>query len=333
MQRKQPERPRQCAVPEPDAAVFAERLLGWYDRNKRDLPWRKNRDPYRVWLSEIMLQQTRVAAVLEHYRKFLKKFPNVKKLAAARESSVLAAWSGLGYYRRARMLHAAAKEVSGTFSGEFPASARQLRDLPGIGRYTAAAIASIAFGEAVAVVDGNVERVLARVAGRWLADEAAWQEAERLLSSQRPGDFNQAMMELGATVCVPGPPKCLLCPMQDFCATRGELAKEKPGSKQRKRKVHYALGRKADAVFLVQRARDAALMPGMWELPELTNGQRSRRALLQLRHSITVTDYDVRVVEAMPADEVAGKWIPRQRLGSMALTGLGRKILRQAGLI
>ena len=334
MQRQQPEHPRhRVGVHEPDAAVFAEKLLGWYDENKRDLPWRKNKDPYRVWLSEIMLQQTRVAAVLEHYRTFLKKFPNVKKLAAARESSVLAAWSGLGYYRRARRLHAAAKEVSAKNGGEFPTTARQLRDLPGIGRYTAAAIASIAFDEPVAVVDGNVERVLERVAGRRLAGGAAWQEAERLLSRKRSGDFTQAMMELGATVCVPGSPKCLLCPVQDLCATRGELAKEKPGSKQQKRKVCYALGRRENAVFLVQRAPDASLMPGMWELPELANGQRSKRALLQLRHSITVTDYDVRVVEAIPANEVAGKWIPRQRLASMALTGLGRKILRRAGLI
>ena len=332
MQSQQPDA-RRHAVPEPDRADFTKKLLGWYDGNKRELPWRENRDPYRVWLSEIMLQQTRVAAILEHYRRFLKKFPNVKKLAAARESSVLAAWSGLGYYRRARMLHAAAREVAGKYGGEFPVTARQLRDLPGIGRYTAAAIASIAFGEPVAVVDGNVERVASRLTGRRLAGEAAWQEAERLLSRERPGDFNQALMELGATVCVPGPPRCLFCPVRDFCATRGELPREKPGSKQRKRKVYYALGRKEHAVFLVQRAHDASLMPGMWELPELTNGQRRKRPFLQLRHSITVTDFDVRVVEAMPDNEVAGKWIPRERLASIALTGLGRKILSRASLI
>src|SRR5215470_7794477 len=139
---------------------FQETLLGWYDAHARDLPWRQSCDPYRVWVSEIMLQQTRVAAVIEHYHEFLRRFPTVKKLAAAREASVLAAWSGLGYYRRARMLHAAAKVVAGERGGRFPETAQGWRELPGIGRYTAAAIASIAFDEPVAVVDGNVDRVL-----------------------------------------------------------------------------------------------------------------------------------------------------------------------------
>src|SRR5215467_4197010 len=145
--------------------AFRRRLLAWYDVNARDLPWRKDRDPYRVWVSEIMLQQTRVAAVIEHYHEFLRRFPTVKKLAAAREASVLAAWSGMGYYRRARMLHAAAKVVARQREGKFPETAEEWRELPGIGRYTAAAIASIAFGEPIAAVDGNVERVLRRVSG------------------------------------------------------------------------------------------------------------------------------------------------------------------------
>src|SRR5229473_6174954 len=182
---------------------WRQRLLAWYDGNARDLPWRQDRDPYRVWLSEVMLQQTRVGAVLEHYRRFLQRFPTVERLAAAREASVLAAWSGLGYYRRARMLHAAAKKIVSEHTGKFPASAKELRGLPGIGRYTAAAIASIAFGEPAAVVDGNVKRVLGRVVGQNLAGQELWQTAEELLSPQRPGDFNQAMMELGATVCLP----------------------------------------------------------------------------------------------------------------------------------
>src|SRR5216684_2877466 len=145
---------------------WRQRLLAWYDRNARDLPWRKDRDPYRVWLSEVMLQQTRVGAVVEHYRRFLQQFPTVQKLAAAGEPSVLAAWSGLGYYRRARMLHAAAKTIVNEHTGRFPASTKGLRALPGIGPYTAAAIASIAFGKPVAAVDGNVERVLSRVQGK-----------------------------------------------------------------------------------------------------------------------------------------------------------------------
>src|SRR5213593_581836 len=162
-----------------DILQFRRRLLRWYDRHKRDLPWRQDRDAYRVWLSEIMLQQTRVAAVLEHYREFVRRFPSVQRLARARESSVLAAWSGLGYYRRARMLRRAATEIVSKHAGQFPDTAAELRDLPGIGPYTAAAIASICFGERIAVVDGNVERVLGRVMGRNLSRAEAWQFAQR----------------------------------------------------------------------------------------------------------------------------------------------------------
>src|SRR5271166_4147677 len=167
-------------------------LLGWYDQNHRELPWRQSSDPYRVWVSEIMLQQTRVTAVLDHYARFLRRFPTVSALAAAREPSVLAAWSGLGYYHRARRMHQAAKIIMREHQGEFPRTAEAWRGLPGIGRYTAAAIASIAFGEAVAAVDGNVERVLGRVFGRPSARNV-WQNAEELLDRTRPGDFNQAM--------------------------------------------------------------------------------------------------------------------------------------------
>ena len=165
-----------------DAADFREKLLAWYDAHARDLPWRKNRDPYRVWVSEIMLQQTRVAAVIEHYHEFLRRFPTVEKLAAAREATVLAAWSGLGYYRRARMLRAAAKVIVRERAGELPRTAEEWRGLPGIGRYTAAAISSIAFGQPVAVVDGNVERVLQRIHGKQLRDGEVWSCAENLLS-------------------------------------------------------------------------------------------------------------------------------------------------------
>jgi A/G-specific adenine glycosylase len=185
---------------------FRARLLAWYDAHARDLPWRKRHDPYRVWVSEIMLQQTRVAAVIEHYREFLRRFPTVQKLAAAREASVLAAWSGLGYYRRARMLHTAAKLVIRESDGKFPKTAQEWRDLPGIGRYTAAAIASIAFGEPVAVVDGNVERALQRIHQKACTGGEIWAAAASLLDPHRPGDFNQAMMELGATVCTPRTP-------------------------------------------------------------------------------------------------------------------------------
>ena len=262
---------------------FQERLLQWFDQHKRDLPWRRDRDPYRVWLSEVMLQQTRVAAVIDHYERFLRRFPTVEKLASAREASVLAAWSGLGYYRRARMLHAAARKITKQHGGKVPGSTEGLQTLPGIGRYTAAAIASIAFNQPVAVVDGNVERVLQRVNGKSLAGEKLWSAAGELLSCQRPGDFNQAMMELGATVCLPRQPQCLLCPVSDLCTTRGELRLQRKGTRQTKRDIHYRLACRDGSIFLVQRSKTATLMPGMWELPEIASAApRVRR-----RHSLS----------------------------------------------
>ncbi|HLW84397.1 MAG TPA: A/G-specific adenine glycosylase [Candidatus Sulfotelmatobacter sp.] len=322
----------------PSPTRFRRNLLAWYARHARDLPWRESRDPYRVWLSEIMLQQTRVAAVIGHYEEFLRRFPTVQKLAGAREDNVLAAWSGLGYYRRARMLHAAAKVVVRELGGKFPATAEEWRELPGIGRYTAAAIASIAFGEAVAVVDGNVERVLRRVSGRRLTSEELWQAAEDLLDRKRPGDFNQAMMELGATVCTPRAPGCLTCPVVDLCATRGEMPAAAKAARQKKREIHYALnfrdedGRGGE-VLLVQRARDASLMAGMWELPEVAAGNGASKPSFALKHSITVTDYTVRVWRSAAQAHVNGKWIAAERLGRVALTGLARKILRKAELL
>src|SRR5579862_2269058 len=174
--------------------AFRRRLLSWYDGNRRNLPWRGEPDPYRVWISEVMLQQTRVSAVISYYQRFVERFPDVAALAAARPEAVLAAWSGLGYYRRARALHDAARIIVARQGGELPRSASALRQLPGFGPYTAAAVASIAFREPVAVVDGNVERVLARLLA-WRAPKhgAAWERAQWLLAADRPGDFNQAM--------------------------------------------------------------------------------------------------------------------------------------------
>ena len=312
---------------------FRPNLLAWYDTHKRDLPWRRSRDPYRVWVSEIMLQQTRVAAVIEHYHAFLRRFPTVQKLAAAREASVLAAWSGLGYYRRARNLHAAAKVVVRERKGKFPETAAEWSILPGIGRYTAAAIASIAFNQPVAVVDGNVERVLQRVAGQAFSGETVWQIAESLLDRKRPGDFNQAMMELGATACTPRAPACLLCPVMQLCATRGELASARRAVPQAKREIHFALHHRDGAVFLIQRPNDARLMPGMWELPEIPRPQLSVQPAFTLRHAITVTDYTVRVWHGHASRGPGGKWIALRRLPKLAMTGLTTKILRKAGLL
>ena len=325
-----------------EAADFRRLLLDWYDTHARELPWRRDRDPYRVWVSEIMLQQTRVAAVIEHYHEFLRRFPTVQRLAAARESSVLAAWSGLGYYRRARMLHRAAKMVARERGGEFPETSSEWRQLPGIGRYTAAAVSSIAFGEAVAVVDGNVERVLQRISGTRLSNGEFWYEAGELLDPQRPGDFNQAMMELGATVCTPRAPVCLTCPVVQLCSTRGELRAQEVSTPQIKRVIDLALHRRKGGVYLVQRAADARLMPGMWELPEFARTTHSRQLhkeeksninpVFTVRHSITVTDYTVRVWECDVARTGSGRWVSNGLLPRTALTGLTRKVLRKAGL-
>ena len=307
---------------------FQRLLLRWYDLNQRDLPWRREPDPYRIWISEIMLQQTRVNAVLEHYRRFLERFPKIEKLAAARESSVLAAWSGLGYYRRARMLHSAARKIVKEFDGKFPKTAGGLRSLPGIGRYTAAAIASIAFGEPTAVVDGNVERGLQRLTGKLVGGEQLWASANAVMDAKRPGDFNQAMMELGATVCLPRGPLCIACPVRGLCHTRGELNNGRGPVRQNKREVSYLLSRHQGSVFLVKRPRTVSLMAGMWELPEGQAKPGTNGTCLTLRHSVTVTDYTVRVVLGKISRDVSGTWISEHRLNKLALTGLARKILR-----
>ena len=330
-----------------DRGAFRRALLGWYDQHGRDLPWRKTRDPYRIWLSEIMLQQTRVAAVLEHYRIFLERFPNLQALAAASEDAVLAAWSGLGYYRRARMLHQCAKELMRLHNSRFPRSVEALLALPGIGRYTAAAIASIAFDEPVAVVDGNVERVLHRLTGIDLTTPQIWRHAQALLESARPGDFNQAMMELGATVCVPGEPRCLVCPVRKWCVTQGEVPRNQPPARQKKKEIWCTLqwrngggdGNGNGKIRLVQRPKKTSLMPGMWELPQsfeppLSPGSARWRTF---RHSITVTDYTVHILRNMslPAIPAAakGKWIAIDRISQIPITGLTRKILKAGGII
>lgn len=279
-----------------------------------------------------MLQQTRVAAVIEHYQRFLIRFPTIEELAAAREASVLVAWSGLGYYRRARQLHHAARMIVKDHRGQLPAKSESLRELPGIGRYTAAAIASIVFREPVAAVDGNVERVLQRITGKCLSTPQIWTLAGQLVSRERPGDFNQAVMELGALVCLPRNPQCMRCPVSRFCRTRGDLKVKRKTPPQRKEEIQYGLGRRGNSVFLVQRSLGESLMPGMWELPQLSNN--GAKCDITLRHSITVTNYLVRVAK-MPdiPDAIQGEWVANSQLEKIALTGLARKILRAAKII
>jgi len=305
-------------------------VLHFYDASRRDLPWRRDRDPYRVWVSEIMLQQTRVAAALHHYARWIERFPTVQHLAKARAQSVLALWSGLGYYHRARRLHKAAKVIVREREGEFPCTAEQWRQLPGVGRYTAAAIASIALGEAVAVVDGNVERVLDRMFGTSDDRERNWQRAAALLDRARPGDFNQAMMELGATLCTPRAPQCLICPLNDWCQSRGAEA-PKPQPVRKQKQLHYALACEGGSVLLVQRSHDAKRMAGMWELPEIN--VTHDEPIATFRHSITDSDYLVAVhpVPGALIQSLKGnaRWCSRKRWEKMALTGLTRKVLRK----
>jgi A/G-specific adenine glycosylase len=316
---------------------FRGKLLTWYGQHRRDLPWRRTHDPYCIWVSEIMLQQTRVAAVLEHYRKFLKAFPTVRHLARAGEADVLAQWSGLGYYRRARMLHAAANLVVKDQGAQIPRSALELRMLPGIGRYTSNAIASIAFGEPVAVVDGNVGRVLHRMSDGSIKGEAAiWSAADKLLDPASPGDFNQAVMELGATVCVPGVPDCVRCPVKTLCQThRGGHNPSIPSNKQvrTRRSASLLLSIRKKQVALRQRHATESLMAGMWELPENMKVSK-RQPLLALKHSITTTDWAISVFTGYTAPRSASvRWVPLDEVSRLPLTGLTRKILRRLNLI
>jgi A/G-specific adenine glycosylase len=258
------------------ADAFGAALHRWYRENARDLPWRGIDDPYATWLSEIMLQQTRVATVIERYKEFLRRFPTLQALADAREDDVLALWSGLGYYRRARMLHRGAQFVVRELEGKLPSKAVQLRTLPGVGFYTAAAIASISFGESVAVLDGNVERVLLRLLGQpedrstqvrtQLLDvaqqlvPAARSELDAADNQNPPGEHNQAMMELGATICLPRSPLCLHCPVFDFCKTRGSHVTEPRARLQSRNVAHLLATRKDKAsteVLLERRAATA----------------------------------------------------------------------------
>ena len=251
-------------------AVFRRRLLGWFRAYRRELPWRGSKDSYRVWLSEVMLQQTRVAAVIPYYERFLQRFPTVEALASAAEEDVLRMWSGLGYYSRARNLQHAAQEIVARFGGEFPRNEKKARELPGIGAYTAAAILSIAHGEKLAALDGNVARVLARlfaIEGD-LREGKRWQElqnrADSLLDRKSPGDWNQAMMELGATVCTPRSPQCLLCPVAEFCQARKlGMAESLPAVRKKRAVVEVAL---ASAVFVDEQGR-TLLLPA----PEFSN--------------------------------------------------------------
>lgn len=269
-------------IPASEVATFRRRILSWFATHKRNLPWRRTRDPYRIWLSEIMLQQTRVAAVIPYYEKFLEAFPDVRSLARARTDDVLARWAGLGYYSRAKNLQRAAIEIVSRHAGDFPREYEAALALPGIGRYTAAAVLSIAYGAPRAALDGNVARVLARIGALpgELRAPAMWRSlealAQDLLAQGTSGDWNQALMELGATVCTPKSPRCTDCPAEKWCRARKlGIAEKLPSARRKRETVMVTL---AAAVLLDPRGRTllvrqldgaGALFSRMWQFPAI----------------------------------------------------------------
>jgi A/G-specific adenine glycosylase len=309
-----------------DIRLFRAKLTRWYDRAKRDLPWRHTRDPYAIWVSEVMLQQTRVAAVIPYYERFLERFPNPAALALAPEPELLALWSGLGYYSRARNLQKCARQIAD--QGAFPQNLASLLDLPGIGAYTAAAIASISFGLPHAVVDGNVRRVLARVTNDGHADTQAL--ADRLLDPRDPARWNQAVMELGATVCLPREPRCGACPVLALCEARiAGTQLELPLKKATPTPEHL------QRTLLVIRSRARVLlMPsvrveGFWDLPEPYSDTTPGAALGEFRHTITHRHYRFTVQEATAQRIPKGaRWYSEKQLAEIPLSTIAKKALK-----
>lgn len=326
--------------PDPRIKALRARLLAWYARRRRDLPWRAARDPYRIWVSEIMLQQTRVETAVPYYLRFLERFPTLAALAAAPQSAVLALWSGLGYYRRARNLHRAARLIHAA-GGRFPADYAAIRALPGVGPYTAAAIASIAFGLPHAALDGNVLRVLARLENdpADIAASAARRRleavAQSLLHPRRPGDFNQALMELGAVVCLPRAPLCPACPVRSCCRARASgTAAALPVKRARPPaeavEAVLVLVRRNGRVLLRRRPASAAQLAGFWELPrpEDLPGARLSAPLAVFAHAITRRRYRIAVVSAqLPRAPRGMRWFPVASLSAIPLGAAARKAL------
>lgn len=334
-------------------------LLGWYRRVRRDLPWRRDADDYRVWVSEVMLQQTTVRAVAPYFERFLARFPTVHALAVAGEEDVLAAWSGLGYYHRARNLHRGARHVVERHGGRFPRSVEAALAVPGVGPYTAGAVLSIAYGEPVAALDGNVRRVTARLFAVTeegpRGDAACRTHARELLETRAPGDWNQAVMELGATVCTPRRPRCGGCPVAGHCRAhaRGEEASF-PRARTRRAPVQVtvaaAIVERHGRVLLVRRA-EGRLMGRLWEIPQTSlegGGAAGLEAELRERHGLHVEAgallaraahaitfrrirleaYRARLRGRPPADSDRFRWVAREEVSGLAVSSLTHKVLR-----
>ena len=326
---------------------FTQTILSWYDQGHRDLPWRRTQDPYRIWISEIMLQQTRAETVVSYYERFLARYPTVQDLASAPEEELLKAWEGLGYYSRARSLQKAAKEIVARYGGQLPSDLEKLRALPGIGDYTAGAIASIAFGIPAAAVDGNVERVLCR----WdaITDEVGTPtvrrqiaaRAQALVPPDRPGAFANAMMEMGATMCTPKNPKCLLCPVREGCMGFAQgIAQELP--RKAKKKAQRVENRAVLLVFCDNRVlivkRQEKLLGGLFVFPDVLEESDPARLCQALEALGIRAAYDEKLgharhvfthliwemdVHAVVADEMTqvpgGQWVSRQELAALPL--------------
>jgi A/G-specific adenine glycosylase len=339
-------------------------LLSWFDRERRPLPWRATTDPYAIWVSEVMLQQTQVDRVVPYWTRFIERFPSVEALAAASSADVLSAWRGLGYYSRARNLHRAAQVLVEQHAGALPASFEALRTLPGFGRYTAGAVASIAFGLRAPLVDGNVARVLSRLLeiggapGDRAREAKLWTEAERLLPSERPGDWNQALMELGATVCLPRNPLCLLCPVRSECLALAhdrvdELPPPKKAPKRKRLDFAVAVARRGDEVLLARR-EEAGLFGGLWEMPMAPcnpdgGGETALRALVGRRATVgpelsrlerTLTHRDLVLhlypvelparLRAAPDGYLEWRWVPREEVPALGMSSAMERALEEA---
>jgi A/G-specific adenine glycosylase len=345
--------------PRPEPADLHRRLLAWYRRNRRDLPWRRDHDAYRVWVSEVMLQQTTVKAVAPYFERFIERLPTLTALAAAEEEQVLSLWSGLGYYHRARNLRRGARHVVEHHAGVFPRTLPAALAVPGVGLYTASAVLSIAYGVALPVVDGNVRRVLARLlllrGPRWRKDGPFYNLAEELLDHDAPGDWNQALMELGATICTPRRPGCPACPLRACCAARAQgIAEALPEGRPRRAAVDVtvaaALIEKQGRLLLVRRP-ESRLMGRLWELPQtgLDAGPdadlatclreqhglevRVGRLLAQARHAVTfrrirLLGYRATLRGAAPCDAERFMWATPAELEALPVSSMTRKLAR-----
>jgi A/G-specific adenine glycosylase len=355
------------SLPDPSIrSALADRLLAWFVGNARDLPWRRDRSPYRVWVAEVMLQQTQVNTVVPYYERFLSRFPTVQALAGAPLEDVLKIWEGLGYYARARNLHAAALQIVATHDGKLPDTFEGLIALPGVGRYTAGAIASIVFGRQVAAVDGNVRRVLCRVFGiREDVSRSAVQRrlealATSLLPPARAGLFNEALMELGATICTPRAPRCGDCPLDAFCLASASGEPETlPVRSSRKRVPHYqvaaAVTVHADGRLLVAQRNAGDMLGGLWEFPggrregdetlpeclvremqeELDVEVAVGESLVVIKHAythfhITLTAFLCRLIAGEPRclDCAAFRWVSPVELDGLPMSVVDRKVAR-----